>query len=485
MRFFLLILPVICAALLQSACAEPSSQSPGAASKPAGNEPGMDKMVGDGINKVTRVAPRTMTEVRASFSPIVQRVAPAVVNVFTRRVIDRRTGDPFFDRFFGAGPREQTSLGSGVIVAPDGLIVTNYHVIENMTEIRVVFSDRREFDAKVLLTDKRTDLAVLKIEAGEPTPYLDFANSDAIEVGDIVLAIGDPFGVGQTVTSGIVSALARTEVGASDYQFYIQTDAAINPGNSGGALVDVDGRLIGINTLIYSKTGGSNGVGFAIPSALVRQVIRTAMSGGALTRPWLGAATDEVTPDLAKAMGLSRPAGAIVTDIWPGGPAAVAGLKPGDIVTEIDGALIDDPAALRYRIGVQSENDLSSVIFLRHGKEQTAGVRLKLPPDEPKRDPRVLAGDQPLNGVTVDNLSPRFNEEQGLDPFRSGVVVTSLPRGAFAARQGLRPGYRIVSVNDRRVSSTAELAAELSKPGTRWTIEVDVGERIVPWTVGR
>jgi S1-C subfamily serine protease len=209
------------------------------------------------------------------------------------------------------------------------------------------------------------------------------------------------------------------------------------------------------------------------------------MSGGALTRPWLGAATDEVTPDLAKAMGLSRPAGAIVTDIWPGGPAAVAGLKPGDIVTEIDGALIDDPAALRYRIGVQSENDLSSVIFLRHGKEQTAGVRLKLPPDEPKRDPRVLAGNQPLNGVTVDNLSPRFNEEQGLDPFRSGVVVTSLPRGAFAARQGLRPGYRIVSVNDRRVSSTAELAAELSKPGTRWTIEVDVGERIVPWTVGR
>ncbi|MBY0422860.1 MAG: trypsin-like peptidase domain-containing protein, partial [Parvularculaceae bacterium] len=282
-------------------------------------------MTGQGLDP-KRVAPRTQAEMQASFAPVVRRVAPAVVNVFTKRVVNRSTGDPFFDRFFGGGgPREQTSLGSGVIVTPDGLVVTNNHVIDGMTEIRVVFSDRREFAAKLLLADKRTDLAVLKIESNAATPYLEFANSDAIEVGDLVLAVGDPFGVGQTVTQGIVSATARTDVGASDYQFFIQTDAAINPGNSGGALVDVDGKLIGINTLIYSRSGGSNGIGFAIPSALVQQVIRSARAGGQLMRPWIGAQTDSVTTDLARVLKLARPAGAVVTDVWPGGPAAQAG----------------------------------------------------------------------------------------------------------------------------------------------------------------
>ena len=444
------------------------------------------QMTGQGVDATKRMAPRSQSELQASFAPVVRRVAPAVVNVFTRRVVNRTTGDPFFDRFFGGGgPREQTSLGSGVIVSPDGLIVTNNHVIEGMTEIRVVFADRREFDAKVLLADKRTDLAVLKIQAGEPTPYLEFANSDAAEVGDIVLAIGDPFGVGQTVTQGIVSALARTDVGASDYAFFIQTDAAINPGNSGGALVDVDGRLIGINTLIYSRSGGSNGIGFAIPATLVQQVIRSARGGGQIMRPWLGAQTDTVTPDIARALKLARPAGAIVTDVWPGGPAAAAGLKAGDVITEIDGATIVDEGALRYRVGVRNEGDVAAVTFLRNGKPQSAGVRLKLPPDDPKKDERVLAGDQPLTGVTVDNLSPRFNDQAGVDPFKAGVVVTNLPGRSFAARQGIRPGFRILSVNGRRVSTTAELAAALAVPASRWTIEVDTGERVVPWSVAR
>ncbi|MGF1543462.1 MAG: trypsin-like peptidase domain-containing protein [Parvularculaceae bacterium] len=274
-------------------------------------------MDGDAI-EAPRFVPTSMEEARASFAPVVERAAPAVVNVFTRGQARRSTGDAFFDRFFGVGPRETTSLGSGVIVSPDGVVVTNNHVIENMSEIKVVFADRREFGAELVLADPRTDLAVLKIEAGEPLPFLEFANSDAAEVGDLVLAIGNPFGVGQTVTSGIVSALARTAVTASDdasYQFFIQTDAAINPGNSGGALVDVDGRLLGVNTAIYSRSGGSNGIGFAVPSRLVRQVIATALRGGEIQRPWSGASTETVNASLAKALGLDRPAGAIVNDL--------------------------------------------------------------------------------------------------------------------------------------------------------------------------
>ncbi|NWG70130.1 MAG: Do family serine endopeptidase [Parvularculaceae bacterium] len=437
------------------------------------------------IETRTRVAPRSMADVHLSFAPVVEKTAPAVVNVFTSRTVRRTTGDPFFDRFFGAGPSQQSSLGSGVIVNPDGLIVTNNHVIEGMTEIKVVFADRREFPATILLTDPKTDIAVLKIEAGEPLPYLEFANSDAIEVGDVVLAIGNPFGVGQTVTSGIVSALARTTVGVSDYQFFIQTDAAINPGNSGGALVDIDGRLVGVNTAIYSRSGGSNGIGFAVPSRLVQQVIRSAMNGGRLVRPWIGASSDTVTPEVARALKLARPAGAILTDLWPGGPAAAAGLREGDVIISVDNEPVYDEGALRYRIGVKNDGDAAAVVFVRDGKEQSAAVRLRLPPDQPARDERTLEGDHPLNGVTVDNLSPRFNEETGLDPFRTGVVVMNLDRRTYAARSGLRPGFRILSVNGKKVTTTADLARELAKPAAGWQFDIDTGERIVPWRVGR
>ncbi|HNS87903.1 MAG TPA: trypsin-like peptidase domain-containing protein, partial [Parvularculaceae bacterium] len=277
-------------------------------------------MKGDAIATAPRKAPETMADVKMSFAPIVEDAAPAVVNVYTSRVVQRSTGDPFFDRFFGVGPQQQNSLGSGVIVSRDGVIVTNNHVVENMQEIKVVLSDRREFEARVLLTDPQSDLAVLRIDAGEPLPFLEFANSDAAEVGDIVLAIGNPFGVGQTVTSGIISALARTAVSISDYQFFIQTDAAINPGNSGGALIDVEGKLLGVNTAIFSRSGGSNGIGFAIPARLVQQVLATATKGVALHRPWVGATTETVTTDLAKALKLDRPIGAIVGDIYPLGP---------------------------------------------------------------------------------------------------------------------------------------------------------------------
>ncbi len=285
-------------------------------------------------------------ELRLSYAPVVQRVAPAVVNVYAAKVIQNRNplfDDPIFRRFFGVpgdggGRQIQRSLGSGVIVDPSGLIVTNVHVIEGADEVKVALADKREFEAEIVLKDKRSDLAVLRIkDAHERFPVLEFANSDALEVGDVVLAIGDPFGVGQTVTHGIVSALARTQVGITDYQFFIQTDAAINPGNSGGALVDLTGRLVGINTAIFSRSGGSQGIGFAIPANMVRVVVASAKGGSsAVQRPWLGAKLQQVTADIADSMGLKRPAGALVASVARGGPAEHAGLKAGDVIVSVD-----------------------------------------------------------------------------------------------------------------------------------------------------
>ena len=279
---------------------------------------------------VDRQVPASADEIRFSFAPIVKRVAPSVVNVYASRVIAESASpffaDPFFQRFFGGGngvdsPRKrvQQSLGSGVIIDPSGIIVTNNHVIANADQIRVALSDRREFDCDVVLKDERTDLAVLKLRDAKGTfPTLDLADSDGLQVGDLVLAIGDPFGVGQTVTSGIVSALARTQVGVSDYQFFIQTDAAINPGNSGGALIDMSGRLVGINTSIFSHSGDSSGIGFAIPSNMVRVIAQSAKTGGQVRLPWVGASFQGVTPDIAAGLGVSEVRGALVVEVDSG-----------------------------------------------------------------------------------------------------------------------------------------------------------------------
>lgn len=446
-----------------------------------------DELVADKLEGPARVAPQSMEDVRLSFAPVVDQAAPAVVNIFTKRVSQRRSsGDPFFDRFFGRmTPREQNSLGSGVIVSPDGVVVTNNHVIEGMTEIKVVFADRREFEAEVLLTDDKTDLAILRIDVGEPLPFLEFANSDAAEVGDIVLAIGNPFGVGQTVTNGIISALARTAVSISDYQFFIQTDAAINPGNSGGALIDIDGKLVGVNTAIYSRSGGSNGIGFAIPARLVQQVLASAVSGGSLERPWLGAKTDTITPEMARAIDLDRPAGAIVSDLYKGGPADKAGLREGDVITQIDGKPVYDAETLRYRVGIRNDKDTATVEFLREGEQKSAAIALGLPPETPVADPRSLEGQHPLTGVSIANLSPKFNEELGINPLLEGVVITEVTRRSYASRKGMRRGYRIVSVNGKAVKSTKQLERELAKQARSWTFEIDIGDRIVPWRVGR
>ncbi|MEM6748376.1 MAG: DegQ family serine endoprotease [Pseudomonadota bacterium] len=416
--------------------------------------------------------PRSDLELRATYAPVVEATAPAVVNIYTRRTVRTRSrslfDDPFFRQFFGdvaPGPtreRVQSSLGSGVIVDADGVIVTNNHVIENMDEIRVVLADRREYEAEVLLTDPQTDLAILRIEADEPLPALRFADSDEALVGDIVLAIGNPFGVGQTVTSGIVSALSRTNVSVSDFQFFIQTDAAINPGNSGGALVDVDGDLLGVNTAIYSRSGGSNGIGFAIPGNLVKRVVSSAVGGDTtVRRPWLGVIGSDVDARIASAIGLDRPMGALISQIYPGGPADRAGLRESDVILAIDGQDVMSGEALRYRPATGEEGDRVELRYLREGEERTARARLAYPPETPDKDETLLEGEHQFSGATIANLSPALAEELGRSPFDEGVVILSVQRNSIASRYRLRPGTIIIAVDDRETDSVDDVERAL------------------------
>src|SRR5690242_7879854 len=342
----------------------------------------------------TRQAPASREAIRLSFAPIVKKAAPAVVNVFSRRVVRGDAGpaalfnDPFFRRFFGGQtpfgmPRErvENSLGSGVIVNASGIVLTNHHVIKDAQEIVVVLADHREFEARVLLSEPRADLAALKIDVpGERLPVLELGDSDQLEVGDLVLAIGNPFGVGQTVTSGIVSGLART-LAVSDFRSFIQTDAAINPGNSGGALVDVDGKLIGINTAIFSQSGGSIGIGFAIPANMVRIIAATAATGEPIRRPWLGAEFEPVTGEIASAVGLDRPRGALVASTFANGPAETMGLRPGDVVTAVDGIEIDDATAINYRLATKGVGADATFSVWRDRREFDYTVTLAAAPE--------------------------------------------------------------------------------------------------------
>jgi Do/DeqQ family serine protease len=335
-----------------------------------------------------REVPRDAAAVRMSYAPIVRRAAPAVVNVYSRRRVQQQA-NPFADLFgqgFGApSERIAQSLGSGVIVREDGVIVTNNHVIEGGEEIRIALADRREFPAKVLLADPRADLAILKIEPGpEKLPVLPLAARDDAEVGDLVLAIGDPFGVGQTVTNGIVSALARTDVGIADFSFFIQTDAPINPGNSGGPLVDMAGNIIGINTAIFSRSGSSAGVGFAIPAGMVRRVVESALGGGrSVARAWLGARTQGVDADVARSLGLDRPQGALVAAVYPGGPAERAGLREGDVILSIDGVAVNDQGGLNYQVATRRPGEDMRLAVRSAGQTRNLSLRAQTPPDQP------------------------------------------------------------------------------------------------------
>jgi len=452
---------------------------------------GAPGLLAQGLLAQERVVPKSQAAMKQSFSPVVKRAAPAVVNVYVRHRVKQSVSpifrDPFFRRFFGdrfGVPREriQNSLGSGVLVRSEGVVVTNYHVIRGgeESEVTVALNDGREFPAEIILKDEKTDLAVLRLDGeGAEFPSIEFANSDSLEVGDLVLAIGDPFGVGQTVTSGIVSALARTKVGFSDYQFFIQTDAAINPGNSGGALVDMDGRLVGINTAIFSKSGGSHGIGFAIPSNMVRLVVQSALQDGTIQRPWFGASLQPLNSDLAESIGLDRPSGAMVTSLHAKGPARRAGLQVGDVVVSVDDKTVNDPEALRYRFVTKGVGGTATVGIYRDGKTFRATMSLIAPIEDPPRDTRELDGRHPFAGSTVANLSPAVAHELGIeDDGKQGVVVIEVARGTAAGRLGLKPGDIVVGINNEKVSSVRQLTVLLQLRGGGWRLAVERGGKV-------
>jgi Do/DeqQ family serine protease len=439
-----------------------------------------------------RRVPASSAEIRLSYAPIVQRVQPAVVNVYAAKVIQNRNpllDDPIFRRFFGVPGQQpeqmQRSLGSGVMVDSSGLVVTNNHVIEGADQVKVSLSDKREFEAEIVLKDSRSDLAVLRLkDSHEKFPTLDFANSDELLVGDVVLAIGNPFGVGQTVTHGIISALARTQVGITDYQFFIQTDAAINPGNSGGALVDMAGKLAGINTAIFSRSGGSQGIGFAIPANMVRVVVSSAKSGGkAVKRPWLGAKLQAVTPEIAESLGQRLPTGALVANVVMNSPAARAGLKPSDLIVAVDGQAVEDPNAFDYRFATRPLGGTAQVDVLRAGKTVKLTVPLQTAPDN-GRDEIVLTGRSPLQGAKVANISPAVADELHLDSDTEGVVVTDLADGGTAANVGFQKGDIIVTVNNQKIAKTGDLEKATHDTARLWRITLVRGGQQINVTLG-
>jgi Do/DeqQ family serine protease len=434
----------------------------------------------------------TPGQLRASYAPIVQHVQPAVVNVYAAKIVQNRNpflDDPIFRRFFG-GPGQQPeqmqrSLGSGVMVDASGLVVTNNHVIEGADQVKVSLSDKREFEAEVVLKDSRTDLAVLRLkDTKEKFPVLDFSNSDDAQVGDVVLAIGNPFGVGQTVTHGIISALARTQVGITDYQFFIQTDAAINPGNSGGALVDMSGKLVGINTAIFSRSGGSQGIGFAIPANMVRVVVASAKGGGtAVKRPWLGARLQAVTPEIAETLGLKRPTGALVASVANGSPAERAGLKISDLIVSIEGQQIDDPNAFDYRFATRPLGGTAQVEVQRSNKVVKLAVPLETAPDT-GRDEIVIKSRSPFQGAKVANISPALADEMKIDSSAEGVIVIGISDEGVAANLGFQKGDIITAVNGKQIKRTSDLEKASAESARLWRITVVRGGQQINVTLG-
>lgn len=427
----------------------------------------------------TRV-PQSRGEITLGFAPLVRETAPAVVNIYAKRVVqDQQSpfkGDPFFEDFFrgfaAPRPRVQNSLGSGVILSADGIVVSNYHIVGQATDIRVVTSDRKEFTASVLLGDQESDLAILRLEEAVELPFLALRDSDHVEVGELVLAIGNPFGVGQTVSSGIISGLARSGAATGNGRgYFIQTDAPINPGNSGGALVDVNGDLIGINTRILSRSGGSNGIGFAIPANLVAQFVDQAEQGNSqFVRPWAGLSGQPVDFDLASSLDLVVPEGILISDIHPASPFAGAGFQIGDIITDVGGQPVNTPAEMVFRMSVAGIGGAADITRLRESETELVKVAMMAAPNEPPSEELTLKDDTVLPGLTVARANPVVIGRFGLPLSVTGVVV--MDPGELGARVGLRPGDVLMTLNGDALSRTNEVVQALKNSGSRIEMEV-------------
>jgi serine protease Do len=426
--------------------------------------------------------------VGTSFAPIVKKVVPSVVKVTTSTKVKQASFpegpgfDPLFRRFFGDDfdsrtPRRgfnmprQHGVGSGVIVTRDGYILTNNHVVDEADEVKVVLQDGREFTGKVVGKDPKTDIAVLKIDAKD-LPHLEIADSDGIEVGDLVLAIGNPFGIGQTVTMGMVSATGRATLGL-DYEDFIQTDAAINPGNSGGALVDTEGRLIGINTAILSRSGGNQGIGFAVPSALARDVMDSLIKDGKVTRGYLGVMIQDVTPALAHEFDLKDQKGALVGDVVPKGPAEKAGLKSGDVILEFGGKAIRDSRHLKLQVARAKPGEKVSMKILRGGSSRTLEVTVNELPGTEKlaqADPRQTEDGETLKGVAVGDLDPALRRQFNIPNNIHGAVVTDVEESSPAGEAGLKPGDVILEINRQPVSNAQDAVRLTEKQKDKTTL---------------
>ncbi len=435
----------------------------------------------------TRV-PQSKAEISIGFAPVVKEASPAVVNIYAKIVRQGRANpffsDPFFQDFFGGGfgeprPRVQNSLGSGVILSSDGYVVSNYHVVGTATEIRVVTTDRREFSAQVVLGDKESDIAILRLEEADNLPFLQLRDSDHVEVGELALAIGNPFGVGQTVSSGIISGLARTGAATGNARgYFIQTDAAINPGNSGGALIDVNGDLIGINTAILTRSGGSNGIGFAIPANLVAEFLRQAQQGNdSFISPWAGMAGQHMSADIAESLGLVIPLGVVISDLHPLSPLAEAGLRVGDVVTHVDGDEVNSPAEMKFRMSVAGVGGTSVVTRLRSDESAEVEVALIEAPETPVAEETTLDDRTVMPGLTISRINPAVISRMGLVLSQSGVVVVDA--GRYGGRSGLRAGDVVNSINGTQIAHPQDVVDALTDPGRRLNFDVLRGGRSV------
>jgi serine protease Do len=424
-----------------------------------------------------------------NFVPVAKIASPAVVNISTSRVIKAPQGggqdmqpfmdDPFFRHFFGdefqrrfqiPKDRRENSLGSGVIVSSDGYIVTNNHVIAKADEIQVLLGDKREFKGKVIGTDPKSDIAVIKIDAKD-LPTIPWGDSDKLEVGEFVLAVGNPFGLNQTVTFGIVSAVGRSNVGITDYEDFIQTDVAINPGNSGGALVNARGELVGINTAIFSRSGGNMGIGFAVPASMTRTVMNSLIKNGKVVRGWLGVSIQPLTRDLAKQFGIKETDGALINEVIPGSPAADVKLQSGDVILTFDGKRIDSPTTLRNVVAATPIGKTVKVEVLREKKPVTYDVKITEQPKDMTRGAADPEDDEAteeskgsaLTGLEVRNLTPDIVRQLGLNPDAAGVVVVGVAGGSNAEASGIQQGDVIVEVNRKPVRNIADYRKVVDK----------------------